>query len=104
MSESFCDMCKGDGKNQFNEVCPYCNGTGEWNDAASAYLKNHICQCITLDRKFCPVCEKKCHHDSSQTPKQRIEPGYGGMTATISVTSSITDVTMDQDKEILVVS
>ena len=98
MSESPCDMCKGNGKNQFNEVCPYCNGTGEWNDAASAYLKNHICQCINLDRKFCPVCEKKCHHDSSQTPKQRIDPGYGGMTATISVTSS-NDVTSTQRQE-----
>lgn len=87
LSESTCDICKGTCKNRFNEVCPYCNGTGDWNDAAAAYLKNHICQCIFLDRKFCPVCEKKCHHDSSQSPKQVIDPGYGGMSATISVTS-----------------
>ena len=87
MSESPCDVCRGSGKNWVNESCPYCNGTGEWNDAA-AYLKNHVCQCINLYRKFCPVCEKECHHDSSQTPKQRIDPGYGGMSATISVTST----------------
>jgi len=79
MSESPCDICRGSGKNQFNEVCPYCNGTGEWNYAATAFMKNHICQCLLLDRKFCPVCEKKCHHNPSQTPKQKIVPGYGGM-------------------------
>lgn len=85
MSESPCDVCRGNGKNWVNEACPYCNGTGEWNAAAAAYLKNHICQCITLDRKFCPVCENKCHHDSSQSPKQRIVPGYDGKSTAMSV-------------------
>jgi len=42
MSQSVCDVCNGGGKNMFNEICPYCNGTGEWNDAAAAYLKNHM--------------------------------------------------------------
>ena len=73
----YCDLCHG--KGQFlNKQCVYCNGTGEWNMAAQGYLKNHICQCIILDRKFCPVCEKPCHHDSTLNPKQKIDPGYGG--------------------------
>jgi hypothetical protein len=59
--------------------CVYCNGTGEWNQAAQAYVKNHICQCIVLDRKFCPVCNKPCHHDTSLNPKQTIDSGHGGM-------------------------
>ena len=73
-----CDFCKGTGKNYFNESCVYCNGTGEWNYTAQSYVNNHICQCILLDRKFCPVCNKKCHHDSSLNPKQKIDPGFGG--------------------------
>ncbi len=81
MTESPCDICKGTCKNQFNEICPYCNGTGEWNDAAAAYLKHHICQCIFLDRVFCPVCEKKCHHDSALSPKQVIDDSPGGLGA-----------------------
>ena len=78
MPEDVCDFCKGVGKSSTN-VCVYCNGTGEWNQAAQAYVKNHICQCIVLDRKFCPVCNKACHHDTSLNPKQTIDPGHGGM-------------------------
>ena len=78
MTESPCDVCRGSGKNQSNEICPYCNGTGEWNQAAATFVKNHICQCITLDRKWCPVCDKSCHHDSSLSPKCVIDSGYGG--------------------------
>jgi len=100
MSESPCDMCRGSGKNQFNETCTYCNGTGEWNDAATAYLKNHTCQCLILDRKFCPVCKKKCHHDSSQTPKQVIDPGYGGMSSPVSF-SSATESEMEEEDMIV---
>ena len=62
MTEDVCDFCKGVGS---TNVCVYCNGTGEWNQAAQSYVKNHICQCIVLDRKFCPVCNKPCHHDTS---------------------------------------
>ena len=65
----------------FNEICTYCNGTGKWNDAAAAYVKNHECQCIVLDRKFCPVCEKICHHDTGFNPKQVIDSGFGGLGA-----------------------
>jgi len=78
-SEDYCDFCKGVGMLDSSSPCVYCNGTGEWNQAAQAYLKNHICQCIRLDRKFCPVCGKRCHHNSTQTNKQKIDPGYGGM-------------------------
>ena len=52
MTEDVCDFCKGVGSSGSN-VCVYCNGTGEWNQAAQAYVKNHICQCIVMDRKFC---------------------------------------------------
>lgn len=81
--EDKCDVCLGKG---FTEIgnCPYCNGTGEWNRAAQAYLKNHICQCIFLDRKNCPVCHKPCHHDTPNKPGQRIVPGGGGISTTAS--------------------
>jgi len=78
MTEDVCDFCKGVGSSSTN-VCVYCNGTGEWNQAAQSYVKNHICQCIVLDRKFCPVCNKPCHHDTSLNPKQTIDSGHGGM-------------------------
>ncbi len=97
MSESSCDVCVGTGKNLFNETCPYCNGTGEWNDAAVAYVKNHICQCIVWDRKNCPICKKKCHHDSAQTPKQRIEAGYGGMSSSMKNES-----TPQEEEEVII--
>ncbi len=35
MSDDSCAMCKGTGKNIFNEICIYCNGTGESNSAAA---------------------------------------------------------------------
>lgn len=78
MKEDVCDFCKGLGVIMSNP-CVFCNGTGEWNQAAQGYIKNHICQCIVLDRKYCPVCNKPCHHDTSLNPKQKIDPGYGGM-------------------------
>ncbi len=94
-----CVVCNGKGKNMFGEACTYCNGTGEPNHLAEEYMRNHICQCILLDRKFCPVCEKKCHHTSSQTPKQVIDSGYGGMTATISYSSN--DTTTKPEEEMI---
>ncbi len=78
MGDDKCDFCRGTGRIT-SGMCVYCNGTGEWNQAAQAYVKNHICQCITLDRKFCPVCNKACHHDTTLSPRQKIDPGYGGM-------------------------
>lgn len=78
MTEDKCDLCKGLGA-VGKQVCPFCNGEGTWNQAAQSYVKNHICQCIVWDRKFCPVCGKKCHHGSSQNDKQKIDPGFGGL-------------------------
>lgn len=78
-----CDLCGGKGIFLSNP-CVFCNGTGEWNSAAQGYLKNHICQCIVLDRKFCPVCQKPCHHDTTLNPKQKIDPGHGGMSSSES--------------------
>jgi len=83
-----CSVCIGTCKNMFNEICTYCNGTGEWNSVGDAYIKTHICQCITWDRKFCPICKKECHHDSSSAPKQVIDSGYGGISNVISNVTS----------------
>jgi len=76
--DDFCIICRKTGQTFDNRICPFCNGTGEPNNIAEEYMRNHICQCIVLDREFCPVCEKKCHHDSSLTPKQKIDPGGDG--------------------------
>lgn len=80
----YCVLCNGTGKNQFSEICTYCNGTGEPNNLAEEYLRQHICQCIIWDRVFCPICKKKCHHDTSLSPKQVIDSGWGGMSNVIS--------------------
>ena len=85
-------MCQGSGKVLEQQSCVYCNGTGEWNNVAEVYMKNHICQCITLDRKFCPVCKKPCHHDTSLNPKQTIDPGFGGMGSKVHGNYSETDM------------
>jgi len=42
MTDDVCDFCKGASSDSGN-VCVYCNGTGEWNQAAQSYVKNHIC-------------------------------------------------------------
>ena len=50
------------------------NGTGEHTKAAEAFLASHTCQCILLDRKTCPVCGKKCHHDTPNRVKVMAGP------------------------------
>jgi len=94
--DNVCVICDGN-KIYLGHPCTFCNGTGEWNQAGENYLKDHICQCIIWGREFCPVCGKKCHHDSHCSPKQRIVPGYGGMSNTISIgsTKQFTDTTSD---------
>ena len=70
-----CVVCKGAGTIELlNSQCPFCNGTGEFTKSAESYLQSHICQCIFLDRKMCPICEKKCHHDTPNRPKVLINP------------------------------
>jgi len=89
-----CDVCNGTGQITHGAVgeCNFCNGTGEWNNAAQKFMDSHICQCFDYDRKNCPVCHKPCHHDTSLNPKQKIDPGYGGI--------SFIDTTADDKEEI----
>jgi len=95
-----CVICDGK-KTYLGHPCTFCNGTGEWNQASENYLKDHICQCIIWGREFCPVCGKLCHHDSSQTPKQRIVPGYGRLTSTLTIesTQGFSAITSDEKIE-----
>ena len=73
--EKFCVVCKGKGAIELlDSQCPFCNGTGENSKSAESYLLSHICQCIFLDRKMCPICEKKCHHDTPNRPKVLVNP------------------------------
>ena len=75
VKEDLCVVCKGVGTIELlNSQCPFCNGTGENSKSAESYLMSHICQCIFLDRKQCPICEKKCHHDTPNRPKVLIDP------------------------------
>ena len=70
-----CLVCKGNGTIELlDSQCPFCNGTGEFTKSAESYLQSHICQCIFLDRKMCPICEKQCHHDPPNRPKVLINP------------------------------
>jgi hypothetical protein len=62
--ETECAVCKGT-----SAKCVFCNGTGEYTKIAETYMKSHICQCIMLDRKNCPLCQKKCHHNTPNRPK-----------------------------------
>lgn len=65
-----CVICKGRGIIELlGSQCPFCNGTGEFTKSAKAYMDSHICQCVFLDRKTCPLCGKPCHHDTPNRPK-----------------------------------
>ena len=73
--EKTCVVCKGRGKIELLDTqCPFCNGTGEYTRISESYFKSHICQCIFLNRNICPLCEKKCHHDTPNKPKLLIGP------------------------------
>jgi RecJ-like exonuclease len=75
MAEEKCAVCQGNGVIELlGSECPFCNGTGEPNKPAKAYLDSHICQCIFLDRKRCPLCGKNCHHDTPNKPKILLSP------------------------------
>ncbi len=75
MQAEKCPICSGKGTIEITDSqCSFCNGTGESTNAAKSYLKVHICQCIFLDRKNCPICGKKCHHNTPNRPKILIAP------------------------------
>jgi RecJ-like exonuclease len=75
MQAEHCPVCSGKGTIEITDSqCPFCNGTGERTRAAESYMKVHICQCIFLDRKNCPLCGKKCHHNTPNRPKILISP------------------------------
>ena len=70
-----CSVCKGKGIIELlDSQCPFCNGTGEYTKTSESYMNSHICQCIFLDRQVCPLCEKKCHHDTTNKPKLLLGP------------------------------
>ena len=70
-----CSVCRGTGMIELLSVqCSFCNGSGEYTKAAAAYFATHICQCVNLDRKHCPLCGKKCHHDTPNKPKILLSP------------------------------
>ena len=76
-SENFLDKCQicGGSKVTYNMLpCFFCNETGLDNKFANSFIKNHICLCSTTDRKNCPICKKKCHHDSALRPRLVISP------------------------------
>ena len=74
-NEKKCAVCKGEGKIELlNSSCPFCNGTGEFTKISESYFKSHICQCIFLNRKICPLCGKRCHHDTPNKPKILLHP------------------------------
>ena len=61
-----CKVCEGTGHiDATDSDCSFCNGTGDSNKAADRYVKSHACQCVFHDRKNCPVCKRKCHHDTN---------------------------------------
>ena len=75
VSEKKCAVCNGQGKIVLLDTqCSFCNGTGEYTKSAESYIKSHICQCIFLDRVTCPLCGKKCHHDTPNKPKILLGP------------------------------
>lgn len=70
-----CPVCRGVGKIELlDTICSFCNGTGAYSKTAESYFKSHICQCVLLDRKRCPLCGKRCHHDTPNRPKILVEP------------------------------
>ena len=70
-----CVVCRGTGTVEIlGTECPFCNGTGAHSKIAESYFKSHICQCILLDRRTCPLCKKRCHHDTPNKPKILVGP------------------------------
>jgi hypothetical protein len=60
LTPSVCGMCLGLGRTIRRWPCPFCNGSGHYNELASKYIKHHYCDCPFRDRK-CLWCHKACH-------------------------------------------
>ena len=71
-----CAVCGGGGRIELlGSTCPFCNGTGEPSGQAESYMRSHVCQCIFLDRRRCPLCGRECHHDTPNRPGILLTPG-----------------------------
>jgi hypothetical protein len=70
-----CQVCDGNKRTYNMGPCFFCNETGLSNRFAEAFIRNHICYCSTTsDRKSCPICKKKCHHESALRPRILVVP------------------------------
>lgn len=55
-------------------LCSSCAIIKKFKKTSKDSIADHICGCINLDRKNCPLCNKPCHHDTSLNPKILISP------------------------------
>ena len=70
-----CEICGGIvSSGTTSNVCLSCTIIRESRSASKEFLADHICGCINLDRKNCPLCKRPCHHDTSLNPKILISP------------------------------
>ena len=70
-----CEICGGTvSSGTTGIVCSACTSIREFATASKGSLPEHICGCISTDRKNCPLCKKPCHHDTSLNPKILISP------------------------------
>ena len=37
-------------------------------------MREHVCQCLAWDGKWCPECKQKCHHDTNFGPRVLVAP------------------------------
>lgn len=68
-SREVCQICNGTTKTFNMAPCSFCNETGLRNKFSDAFIKNHVCFCAASDKKNCPICKKKCHHETSMKPR-----------------------------------
>jgi RecJ-like exonuclease len=64
-----CQICNGTKITYLSKPCYFCNGTGLRNHFTDSFIKNHICLCASTDRRTCPVCRRRCHHDTTLNPR-----------------------------------
>ena len=70
-----CEICGGEVFSGTTETkCSSCASIREYKATSKDSIADHICGCINLDRKNCPLCKKPCHHDTSLNPKVLISP------------------------------